>query len=433
MMVNKAPLQTCTEQIKKISSGTHACYFYYTMEDLLDILIPYFAEGLANDEFCLWVCPDLIPAEKARSIFLERLPLPHPKKYFRKGQLKILDAGQWYIDPETLRFRPEIAVKHAGALYTEVIKKGFSGFRCSGDISWLPDESWTAFMDYEQYVNQVVSTTEIRAICSYPISRCGPPEIIDVVSRHQSSLLRTRSGWKLCDHTEHAPHAGTRQPSNVPDERLSRFSHRVHSAIEDERKKISMRLHTDIGSLSLGLSSRLSDIEEGIKNKNLEDARKNLSETQAALKSEVLNIKQLAHSIRPPELDFGGFCQAVESCFPDLARKQNIDFRFHYDRSRRELSEREATLLYRIAQEAFNNGLKHSGAKTLEMSLERRKGRLCLCIRDDGRGFDSRQASNHSDSSFGLYSMKSMAETLGGTFRVQSSPGKGTNIEVLFR
>jgi len=99
MIEKEEPFQNLSELIKGISWGTHICYFYLNQEDLLDVLIPYFAEGLSNNEFCLWVCSKPLDAKRAKASFQERLPLPNPYKYLRSGQIKILDENQWYIAP----------------------------------------------------------------------------------------------------------------------------------------------------------------------------------------------------------------------------------------------------------------------------------------------------------------------------------------------
>lgn len=431
MMENGDSFQSCLERIKNVSPGSHVCYFYQTPEDLFDILIPFFAEGLSNGQFCLWVCPDRIQAERARAVFYERFPSPRPEKYFLSGRIKILDATQWYIDPGTRRFSLEFVLERRRTLYAEAVQKGFTGVRASGDTSWLDHESWPAFMDYERYINHVISGSNTRAICTYPLSRCGPPEIIDVTSRHRLSLLRTPSGCKLSELDDLQPGTSAATPQSPHEGSLSPLSLSALSAREEERKKISRSLHSHIGSLSISLSSGLEAVEKHIKAKNPQDALSSLCETHTVLKSEVRKIKNLAYSIRPPELDLGGFPEAVESCFSGLAGRKGVDFRFRCTPSCHSLPQQEATILFRIVHEAINNVLKHARARTLEIRLSQKAGKIRLFIRDDGRGFDPEQASIHPPRTLGLISMKEMAESLGGTFRIQSAPAKGTSIEVL--
>ena len=82
--------------------------------------------------------------------------------------------------------------------------------------------------------------------------------------------------------------------------------------------------------------------------------------------------------------------------------------------------------LYRIAQEATHNVVKHAKAGQLELSLTDKNG-LTLEIKDDGQGFDPQQSfPGH----LGLHSMRERAEKLGGNFSIESTPGQGTTIRV---
>ena len=544
--------QSFQERIKNISAGMHACYFYQTKEDLLDVLIPYFTDGLANNEFCLWVCTkSLLPAIKAAAHFLKHCPLSDPEKYIRSGQIQILESSQWYYslpdphssDPKSTsshapshalsrsqsrtpsrtshkshpcaptsspsppRFHPELVLRRVHALLNEVFHSDYKGIRASGDTSWLSEESWQPFMDYEEYVNNTLPNFHSRALCTYPLSQCSPPDIIDVVNRHQLSLLKTPTGWKLWDHNAHSPHrsGSSKSPKSSfsfpavdidagansskssspayrhPDQYLTPnpddtpplpFSPSILSAREDERKKISMSLHSSIGSLSISLSAKLHKLEEELKSLNLRVGLKDIAETREVFQSEVKRIKQQIYSIRPPELDYGGFDAAVQSRLSELAKEKKVDFHFHCDPSCRNLTDYKAIILYRIAHEAVNNVLNHSGSKSLEMSLSPLKNSqkhkndyknerknthkkkpeaglddkhtndihknhptsILLTIQDKGCGFDHNKLSSRTDipQSFGLYSMNQMAKSIGGTFRIQSSPGKGTKITVEF-
>jgi signal transduction histidine kinase len=83
--------------------------------------------------------------------------------------------------------------------------------------------------------------------------------------------------------------------------------------------------------------------------------------------------------------------------------------------------------LYRIAQEALHNTVRHAGAKLAEVRLERVPGWARLVVRDDGRGFD---AGVIPEGHLGVAGMRTRAERIGGRFRLDSSPGAGTTVTV---
>ena len=90
------------------------------------------------------------------------------------------------------------------------------------------------------------------------------------------------------------------------------------------------------------------------------------------------------------------------------------------------------TALYRICQEALTNIAKHSRAGRAEVRLEPHPERVDLTVSDDGVGFDLDGAMQGDDAHLGvgLLSMEGRAETLGGTFRIETAPGRGTTLRV---
>jgi two-component system, NarL family, sensor kinase len=88
--------------------------------------------------------------------------------------------------------------------------------------------------------------------------------------------------------------------------------------------------------------------------------------------------------------------------------------------------------IYRIVQEALNNAIKHAHAREILVLLDGSDaGQLCLTISDDGIGFDPGPGDESQSGGFGMKTMRARAETLGGSLRVISAPGKGTTVEVI--
>jgi signal transduction histidine kinase len=85
--------------------------------------------------------------------------------------------------------------------------------------------------------------------------------------------------------------------------------------------------------------------------------------------------------------------------------------------------------VFRIAQEALHNAVKHAAADRLGLRLEEGERQLVLTVRDDGVGFDP-AATAHRSRRLGLTSMEERATSLGGALRIDSAPGKGTTIRL---
>lgn len=74
--------------------GTHFCQFYQDKQDLIDVLVPYFAAGLKQNEFCMWVTSEPLGVDEAKAALTKVMGDLEP--YVRSGQLEILSYSEWY-------------------------------------------------------------------------------------------------------------------------------------------------------------------------------------------------------------------------------------------------------------------------------------------------------------------------------------------------
>ncbi|HUL39367.1 MAG TPA: MEDS domain-containing protein [Methanomassiliicoccales archaeon] len=187
------------EVVGKVPWGTHFCQFYQGQPDLVDLLVPYFAAGLKNNEFCMWVTSEPLKAAEAKAA-LERA-LPDVDEYIRGGQLEILDYADWYL--RSGRFDSKEILQGWVEKLGNARKKGFEGLRLTGNTHWLEANIWKDFEQYEAAVNSVIREHNMIALCSYALSKCGAMEILDVVANHQFALVRRKGAWSLIETSSH--------------------------------------------------------------------------------------------------------------------------------------------------------------------------------------------------------------------------------------
>src|SRR5438128_7506086 len=87
--------RTGINAVGDIPWGSHFCHFYETKQDLLDTLVPYFKAGLENNEFCLWVASDPLPAAEAKALLARAVPAFDD--FLARGQLEVRDLSDWYV------------------------------------------------------------------------------------------------------------------------------------------------------------------------------------------------------------------------------------------------------------------------------------------------------------------------------------------------
>lgn len=184
--------------IPKIEWGTHFCHFYSNKDDLKKIVVPYIKEGLKSNEYCMWITGSPEEAKESR-IALEKVIALN--KYNKNKQLEILDYRHWYLTSE--KFRSDIVLKKWLKKKEYAIRRGFDGIRVTGDTSWLEKRDWIKFSKYERTINEKIEGINILVLCSYPIEKCDPYRIIDVVSSHQFSLVCNRNELKIIQNSEY--------------------------------------------------------------------------------------------------------------------------------------------------------------------------------------------------------------------------------------
>jgi signal transduction histidine kinase len=134
--------------------------------------------------------------------------------------------------------------------------------------------------------------------------------------------------------------------------------------------------------------------------------------------------------LRPPDLDELGLPAALRWHAAALESRAGVAVTVDADEKLpRPLSKVENVVL-RVYAEALTNISKHAGAKTVKVTLESRDDHVVMKIMDDGKGFDAARPLRRNDNSgWGLMLMQERAESVEGTFRIQSAPGAGTSVE----
>ena len=176
--------------IGDIPWGSHFCSFYQTKQDLLDMLIPFIRAGLESNEFCFWVVSDPFDEDKAREV--AGGAIPNFDCYLENGQIEIIPYTGWYC-----RTDDYIQVMQ------DAISRGFDGLRATGSMTWLEENGWEIFMEYERVLNKMTDQVKMIALCSYYLPRCSARDVIDIVNSHQFAVFKKEGKWKVIETSQH--------------------------------------------------------------------------------------------------------------------------------------------------------------------------------------------------------------------------------------
>jgi signal transduction histidine kinase len=208
---------------------------------------------------------------------------------------------------------------------------------------------------------------------------------------------------------------------------LERLSAKLVGAQEDERRTIARELHDEVGQALTAIKIGLSVAHRNLKDcgqplDSLTDAR---AITDGALQA-VRDVSQLLH---PTMLDDLGLTETLNWYLRGFARRTGIRAELTQDRIAERMSAEVELAAYRIVQEGLTNVAKHASARACRVYVQRLPHSLLVTVEDDGVGFDlKRKPAADPLRGLGLVGIRERVSGLGGTLRLESTPGQGTRL-----
>jgi two-component system sensor histidine kinase UhpB len=214
-------------------------------------------------------------------------------------------------------------------------------------------------------------------------------------------------------------------------QQLRALSKRAISAQEEERRRIALSLHDDTGQALSMLIINLERLENRIPEDRTELQMKLAAARQLASRA-LDDLRHIIRDLRPAILDDLGLVPAIRWYARSNLEEAGIRVEVQASDDLGSLSPELNSTLFRVAQEAINNIVRHSGAKSVQITLCRDEAEIQLKVEDDGHGFDVLRVSESAlrSQQWGLLGMQERAELVGGQVSVESQPGKGTRLDV---
>jgi signal transduction histidine kinase len=196
------------------------------------------------------------------------------------------------------------------------------------------------------------------------------------------------------------------------------------AAVLEERQRLARELHDSVTQSLYGVSLQAEAAARALADADTAAVAASLQEIRETTQEALAETRLLLFELRPPLLEQGGLAEALQARLRAVEARAGLVTELHGDGGERLAPETEQEL-YRLAQEALNNVLKHAHARRVSVRLDVAADRASLEIADDGVGFEP---GLRGGDGFGLPGMRERAERLGGTLKVESAPGAGTRI-----
>ena len=209
------------------------------------------------------------------------------------------------------------------------------------------------------------------------------------------------------------------------EQELRRLTGQLIHLQDEEQRRIAAELHDGLGqSLSI-IRNRATLCKEDIDDK--EAVVEQLDEISAAAVSAIGEVREIAHNLRPYELDRLGLTAAIESMSTKISDVTPLQVSLELDSIDGLLPSAAETSLYRIVQEALNNVIKHAEATEVRVGIKQNGSEIMVSVHDNGKGM---KQANNGDNGFGLKGIAERARMLRGVYSLDSQPNNGTLLTV---
>lgn len=209
------------------------------------------------------------------------------------------------------------------------------------------------------------------------------------------------------------------------EDRVRRLERQIMDISEQEQERIGRELHDGLGQQLTGVAFLSKALARKLASQSIAEATE-ANQIVAMINQAVSQTRQLARGLQPVEEEEHGLMAALESLARGVETVFGVECEFRCPSPVEIHDNAAANHLFRIAQEAVNNAIKHGKARNIWIELRARQGRIALAVRDDGNGFQPGEFDK--STGMGLQIMHYRANMINAELDIESQPGLGTQV-----
>ena len=197
---------------------------------------------------------------------------------------------------------------------------------------------------------------------------------------------------------------------------------------EEERRRVARDIHDGPAQAMANIVFR-AEVCERLIDTDIERAKLELRQLREHIRGTLGEIRKIIFDLRPMALDDLGLVPTIRGVLESFRNQYGIFTEISVTGKERRLESHIEIGLFRVAQEALNNVVKHAQASTVRVRIEFAPAGVTLVIEDDGKGFDA-SSEDSPAGHFGLMGMRERLQLLQGKFMIKSHPGQGTKVMI---
>ncbi len=238
--------------------------------------------------------------------------------------------------------------------------------------------------------------------------------IVGILSSGEDITERKRAEEKLFEYSE----------------KLRLMSSELSLTEQRERQRIATELHDRIGQSMAVSKIKLEELKRDLSETGFKKSADEIIEIMDQL---IYDTRSLTFELSPPVLFILGLEAALEWLAEQFQEKHGLRVSFQKEGGSQKLDKDIAFVLFRSTQELLINIVKHSRADFVSISMKKSGGKVQINVKDNGVGFDPQKIEMPANSKggFGIFSIRERLNYLGGQFRVEAKPGRGSNVTMV--
>lgn len=211
------------------------------------------------------------------------------------------------------------------------------------------------------------------------------------------------------------------------EEMLRSLTKRLEDIREEERNRIAMELHDELGQVLTAIKIDLNSLIK--KPPYKKDIPQKIAPLISLVEDTINTVRKISTELRPVVLDRLGLLAAIEWQIRESQKRLNINFKTDFPDDISGLSKKQEIAVFRTFQEIMTNIARHSKATEVLIGIKEENDNLMIIVKDNGIGFSSDTLANKSG--FGLLGMKERIKSVGGFLEIESKINSGTFIKIL--
>lgn len=208
-------------------------------------------------------------------------------------------------------------------------------------------------------------------------------------------------------------------------DRLRALAARLQMVREEERTRVAREMHDELGQACTAIKMDLASIGRKTSERQVQ-LRTKIDSAMQLVDRMIFSVRRIASELRPRTLDDLGLTSALEWQAQEFQRRTGIRCALELPAEQLALDAEQSTAIFRIFQESLTNVARHAHATEVTARVEMDNERLVFGVRDNGKGFDAKQANIRK--SLGVVGMQERALALGGELEINGVPGSGTTV-----